>query len=97
MRLFSRGLGLAALVATAFSGSLAAPPMHNSAYMTPNGPSGKALSLNPGLQAMREEAAMMSMLLGRQSGFVKHRSGGERAHRRWRHARSSGIKGARRG
>jgi hypothetical protein len=55
---------------------------------------GSPEGLNMGLQAEVEAAAMRNMMGGRRSGWLKHRAPGERAHRRWRHARASGIAGS---
>lgn len=94
-------LGAMAGILAAGLASFAAPSLPSievgSGYNNPAAPA-KAVHMNAGLQAIVEEAAMRNMLFGRQSsGWNKHRAPGERAHRRWRHARASGIKGAYRG
>lgn len=90
---------LGSILALGAASSMPAAPVIEvgSGYTNPSAPA-KALHMNTGLQAIVEEAAMRNMLFGRQSsGWLKHRAPGERAHRRWRHARASGIKGAYRG
>lgn len=96
---YSRGLAIAALALSAGFAAIGMPSLYaGPSVQSDSGIGNKALGLNMGAQAMKESAAMSAMLFGQQSGsYVKTRGPGERAHRRWRHARASGIKGAHRG
>lgn len=99
---YSRGLAVLALALGAGMAAVGAPqlaPFLSSAAASESTAPNKALGMNVGTQMMREAAAMANALgVGaRHASYVKHRGPGERAHRRWRHARASGIAGAHRG